>query len=255
MERKSKEQEQFVSRRMVVKIGSSTITRDGSPLNLEFMDGVAKQVSKLFESEVQVVIVSSGAVACGRKLLSELGLELGNTILDNQRAAVFGQPELIAQWKAAFKRYGVLAGQQLLVDDHLENGGKVLEASLSDGVVIINQNDAVSDTEMKQFLISADNDKLAEYVARFINADTLLLLTDVDGVLDENGEVLTHVDRVEDIEDLIKTSGQGTGGMWTKCIQAKQAARDGRRAIIANGREADVILRIARDENVGTRFI
>ena len=82
MERNRKETEYFASRRMVVKIGSSTITRDGDPLNLEFMDYVARQVSELFKNGIQVTIVSSGAVACGRKLLSS---GLGKTILDNQR--------------------------------------------------------------------------------------------------------------------------------------------------------------------------
>ena len=247
----SKEREQFVSKRLIVKIGSSTIVKDGDPLNRDFMDNMARQISGLFRSGVEVVIVSSGAVACGRKILGDIG----TTTLDNQVAAVYGQPELIAQWKASFSRYGVHVGQELLTDEHLNNNRKVLEDSLKRGVVIINANDPVNDLEMKQFRISADNDRLAGDVAGSIDADTLILLTDVDGVLNKKGELLTHVDRLEDVEDIIKDSGAGTGGMWSKCLVAKQAARDGRRSIIANGRSEDVILRAARGQNVGTRFI
>lgn len=247
----SKEKEQFVTRRLIVKIGSSTITKDGDPLNRDFMDNIAVQVSELFRRGVEVAIVSSGAVACGRKILGDIG----TATLDNQVAAVYGQPELIAQWKIAFSKYGVNVGQELLTDYNLKNSKLVLENSLKRGVVIINANDAVNDEEMRQFAISADNDRLAGYVTNLVNADTLILLTDVEGVLDERGQLLDYVDRLEDIESVIQNSGTGIGGMWSKCVVAKQVAREGQRSIIANGRTSNVILRIARGENLGTRFV
>lgn len=247
----SKEKEQFVTRKLIVKIGSSTITKDGNPLNRDFMDSIAVQVSELFRSGVEVAIVSSGAVACGRKILGDIG----TTILDNQVAAVYGQPELIAQWKIAFSKYDVNVGQELLTDQNLKNSKLVLENSLKRGVVIINANDAVNDEEMKQFAISADNDRVAGYVVNLVNADTLILLTDVEGVLDESGQLIDYVDKLEDIESVIQNSGTGIGGMWSKCLVAKQAARDGKRAVIANGRNGDVITRVARGQQVGTRFI
>lgn len=249
--RNQEQKERFIARKVVVKIGSSTITKDGDPLNRDFMDSIAVQVSELFRSGVEVALVSSGAVVCGRKILG--GIE--TTTLDNQVAAVYGQPELIAQWKTSFSKYGVNIGQVLLTDQNLKNSKLVLERSLKRGVVIINANDAVNDEEMRQFAIFADNDRLAGYVANLINSDTLILLTDVEGVLDESGQLLEYVDRLEDIESAIQNSGTGIGGMWSKCLVAKQAARDGKRTIIANGRNHGAITRIARGHQVGTRFV
>lgn len=255
-----KEREQFVSRRLVIKIGSSTITHgapDGEPLNRDFMDNIASQVSELSKAGVEVVIVSSGAVVSGKQILPELA---GTTTFDNQVRAVFGQPELIAEWKAAFKKYGVKVGQMLLTDENLrnekqaENTKQVLKESLKHGVVIINANDPVNNAEMIQFAISADNDKLASHVARLIKADTLMLLTDVSGVLDDD-EVLPYVaGKMDDKADLMQQNGSGTGGMSSKYTAASEAAEAGIgiRSIIANGRELFVILRAARGELVGT---
>lgn len=246
-----KEKEQFVTKRLIVKIGSSTITEDGDPLNRDFMDNIAVQVSELLRGGVEVAIVSSGAVACGRKILGDIGA----TTLDNQVAAVYGQPALIAQWTIAFSKHGINVGQELLTDQNLKSSKLVLEKSLKRGVVIINANDAVNDEEMKQFAISADNDKLAGYVADLINADTLILLTDVDGVLDEGGKVMETIVSNENAEIVFRDkSAVGTGGMESKVEIAKEIANSGKIAFIANGKTPNVLLRIARGETLGTRI-
>ena len=267
----SKEQrEQFVVHRMVVKIGSSTITKDGDPLNKSFMDNIARQSSQLFKSGVEVFIVSSGAVMSGDALIRKNGIDMNQLFsshilsLTEEEQKVFldmvkafyGQTELMSAWREVFWHYGVLAGQGLYEDRNLRSRTtrEVLESACKIGVPIINANDAVSDFEMRQLAISADNDKLAGFIARTINADTLVFLTDVDGVLDENGKELSYVDRLEDIQELIKDTGDRPGGMWGKTIVAKTAAREGRRTFITNGRKQNILIQIARGENLGTRF-
>ena len=250
--------ERFVARRMVVKIGGSTITEGGDPLNREFMADIARQVSELIKGGVRVVVVSSGAVACGRAILNERGLN--QTILDDQVAAMVGQSRLMEEWNGVFRKfrkYGIDVGQVLVTDNDLGSLKTTIMRAFEIGVVpIINANDPVSAFEMKQYKISADNDRLAGEVVRIIDADTLVLLTDRDGVLDENGEVISWVDRLENIEEVInEEEGSGRGGMWSKAIQAHNAACEGRFSVIVNGREPDVLLKAARRENIGTRFV
>lgn len=249
----TKEGERFVTRRIVIKIGTSTITAGKDQPDLEFMSDIAGQSARLFHNGVEVVIVSSGAVASGKREDFPR-----RDITDKQVEAVYGQPKLMAKWRHVFETHGVEVGQVLFTDIDLEkkadNAREVLKRALKRGVVIINYNDAVADEEMQKVERSVDNDKLAGSVARLINADTLLILTDVDGVLD-GGELIPVVDRLEDIEDLINEGGTGTGGAWSKWIEAKEVAKDGKRSIIANGRAEDIILNVAKGQNIGTRFI
>lgn len=251
---KTKEGEQFVTRRIVIKIGTSTITAGKDRPDLKFMGDIARQATELFRDGVEVVIVSSGAVASGKREDFQR-----KDITDKQVEAVYGQPRLMAKWIHAFSIHGVEnIGQVLFTDIDLEqksdNAREVLSRALQRGVVIVNYNDAVADEEMQKVEKSVDNDKLAGSVARLINADTLLILTDVDGVLDQ-GELIPVVDRLEDIEDMVNEGGTGTGGAWSKWIEAKEVAKDGTRSIIANGRAEDTILKVAKGEQVGTRFI
>lgn len=249
----AKEGEQFVTRRIVIKIGTSTINAGKDQPDLEFMGEVARQATELFSDGVDVIIVSSGAVASGKR-----GDFPRRDITDKQVEAVYGQPKLMAKWHQAFEIHGIEVGQILFTDIDLEkkadNAREVLSRALQRGVVIINYNDAVADEEMQKVESSVDNDKLAGSVARLIGADTLLILTDVDGVLD-GGELIPVVDRLEDIQDLVHEGGTGTGGAWTKWVEAKDVAKDGIRSIIANGRAEDTILNVAKGQNVGTRFI
>lgn len=238
----------FVVRRMVVKIGSSTITAEEQYLDREFIDDIARQASILFHSGVKIAIVSSGAIANGNLLLRDLK----NADRDRQLVALSGQSELTYEWFLAFKKYGVLALVRLIAESDLEKTKGILYRAMDVGVPIINGDDVINDIEKSP--ISSDNDRLAGFVSHSINADASVFLTDVDGLMDTNGELINFVDRLEDIQEYIQQKGRGTGGMWGKCVEAKHLARLGQRSIIANGKTKDVLLRIAKGENLGTRF-
>lgn len=247
----NREQENFITRRMVVKIGSSSITRDGSPLNLDFMDSIARQVSTLYYSGTEVVIVSSGSVESGRQVVSVNG-----DITDKQVAAMYGQGELTYRWKEAFAKYQVAAAELLLTKRDLKKSTGPLLRAMQHGVVIINENDAVNNEELKKLVLLGDNDKLASRVARVsARADSLVLLTDTDGVLDSFGSTI-HVLSESDTENVLffGKSHIGTGGMESKVKAGFKAARQGVRTIIASAYEQDVILKVARGEKVGTRL-
>lgn len=244
------EQERFVTHRIVVKIGSSTITEGATkenPLNTELINNIARQCSQLHKSGVGVVIVSSGAVACGRNLLS---IEEHNTE-DRQVEAVFGQPTLIGTWVPAFRKYGVIAGLALLTENDLKEAKKVLQKSLKSGVVIVNANDAVSKEEMEELLVSADNDRLAAFVATTIEADTVLMLTDVEGVLNSEKQLIEDGSLIGDETHFFQGSGIGTGGMVTKVGICIELANRGKRGIIASANREDVILEVARGNTKG----
>ncbi len=248
-----KETGPFISRRMLIKIGTTTITGGGNLPDMGFMYDIARQTAELLRDGVQVAIVCSGAVASGHKDGTS------QRIIDQQIDAVFGQPRLMERWVRVFATQGIEdVGQVLLTDENINqkkvNSRKVLMGAMKRGVVVVNCNDAVTDKEMRKVQRAADNDKLAGDVGRLIDADTVLILTDTDGVMDQS-DLVPFVDRLEDIEDLIHGGGKGTGGPRSKWIEAKSLAKDGRWSIIANGRAEDVILKVARRENVGTRFI
>lgn len=244
------EREHFASHRVVIKIGSSTITEGATnenPLNIALIDNIAEQCSHLYKNGVEVVIVSSGAVACGRNLLST---KEQNT-QDKQVKAVFGQPFLIGAWVAAFRKYGVNAGQVLLTENDLEKAKKVLQESLKIGVVIVNANDAVSKEEMDQFSISADNDKLAGFVAETAGADTVLILTDVKGVLDANNDLIEDGALVNDAVLFHQSSDKGTGGMVSKVQVLKDLSNKGIKGIITDTKRPDFILEVLRGNTKG----
>jgi len=243
------EQEQFATRRMVVKIGSSTITEGGTveqPLNLGLIDNIARQCSILHKSGVEVAVVSSGAVACGRKIL-EMDEK---TIFDRQIEAIYGQSTLTHAWQTAFGKYGVPAGLLLLKETDLENPLPTLNKALKQGVPVINANDATSSNEMRQLLVSADNDKLAGFVARAVGADTVLILTDVEGVKDTNGCVVFDGAGIDETVVFEGTSKTGTGGMASKVDVLRKLSFEKTRGVIAAA-EGDIILDVARGTATG----
>ncbi len=238
------EREKFVTRRLVAKIGSSAITEGATndePLNKGLIDSIARQCSELFENGVEIAVPSSGSVACGRQVLHLKE----DDIVDRQVEAAYGQPYLIKTWIEAFAKYGVKAAQVLLTEADLNGAKLLLNRAMKHGVVIINENDSVSDQEMRQFLVSADNDRLAGFVAAAIGADTLLILTDVKGVLDSEGNLVEDGNSVN-IEGLLGKSDKGTGGMKSKVEVARQAAENGMSAYIAQAKRPDIILSVAR---------
>ena len=241
--------------RIVVKIGSSSLTREDGGLDLNRIDAVARLVSRWRGRDREVVIVSSGAVAAG---LDPLGFSAKPKDLPSvQAAAAMGQGLLMARWTAAFQAHHLDAAQVLLTTDdvmrrdHYTNVRAALSRLLGLGVVpILNENDAVT---------TGDNDRLAALIAQMIKADALVLLTDVDGLYtappDHPGsELIERVASADDLMSVLVTgagSRVGTGGMATKVQAAMLATASGIGVQLASANDLGSVLEGRR---VGTWF-
>ena len=246
--------------RIVVKIGSSSLTRADGGLDLNRIDAVARLVSRWRGRDREVIIVSSGAVAAG---LDPLGFSAKPKDLPSvQAAAAMGQGLLMARWTAAFQAHHLDAAQVLLTTDdvmrrdHYTNVRAALSRLLGLGVVpILNENDAVTTRELR----FGDNDRLAALIAQMIKADALVLLTDVDGLYtappDHPGSQL--IERVAGADDLMSVlvtgagSRVGTGGMATKVQAAMLATASGIGVQLASADDLQAVLEGTR---VGTWF-
>lgn len=254
------------ARRVVVKIGTNTICRADGTIDQSYLEGVARQVMDLSTKGIQTIIVTSGAIGSGS---TELGLDRGpQEMARKQACAAVGQATLMMAWRDAFRKYGKCVGQVLLTygafSDRIRyiNLKNAMDELLKLGAVpIVNENDVIATDEIEE--IFGDNDKLSALVASKIDADLLILLTDVDGLYDRNPEVdpdarLIHtVDEVtKDIERMAgkNISERSVGGMRTKIAAAKVAMQSGTSMVIANGRTKDVILRTVKGEEIGTLF-
>ncbi|MCK6392056.1 MAG: glutamate 5-kinase, partial [Azonexus sp.] len=251
--------------RLVVKVGSALVTNNGNGLDLAAINDWARQIAALRASGKEIVMVSSGAVACG---VQRLGWgRRPKTVHEKQAAAAVGQAGLVEVYEAAFSQHSLHTAQILLTHDDLAdrkrylNARSTLNTLLSLGVVpIINENDTVITDEIK----FGDNDTLGALVANLIEADALIILTDQQGLYtadprkDPNATLIQQATAGSpELEAMAGGAGTqvGTGGMITKVIAAKRAAKSGAHTVIANGRESDAILRLAQGESVGTLLI
>ena len=252
--------------RFVIKLGTSTLTDGSLNLSLARMVDLVRQVCELRARGHEVVLVSSGAMAAGR---AALGFpKLPKAIPAKQMLSAVGQPRLMETWGTLFAIYDVFTAQVLLTRADLAsrrrylNARSALWALLQQGVVpVINENDTVATEEIRV----GDNDNLSALVATLIHADTLVLLTDQDGLYVEDprknpaAALIDVVDSPEIPEAIWKSAGGGgalgTGGMRTKLEAADLARRAGIRVVIARGNAADILLRIADDAAVGTQFL
>jgi glutamate 5-kinase len=257
--------------RVVVKLGTRTLTHEDGRLALARLFAIVEAAADLARAGREILVVSSGAVGLGREALgfSEPPVELA----DRQACAAVGQTRLMGLYREGFSRLGLACGQVLLTqgdfDDRVRylNLRSTLEALLRRGVIpVINENDAVS-TEELAFVEGAerpvfgDNDRLSALVATKLGANLLLLLTDVDGVYDRppgdpEAKLLSRVDPSDDLGDTIAGPGSkdSRGGMRSKVESARIAARGGCHAVIAAGGAADVVARVVAGEDVGTWF-
>lgn len=239
------------ARRVVVKIGSRALARDEDlPAQL------AEQLSRLLKSGCCPLLVSSGATALGMK---RLGMKKKPTeIARLQAAASAGQSILMRRYDEAFNKFGVVCAQVLLTAADLTDRNRVnnaraaLNALLDAGVVpIVNENDVVATEELR----FTDNDQLAAMVAPLVGADALILLTDVDGVLDEAGVRIGVLSNPEAFRDRgALTEGIGRGGMASKVDAALKGRRAGAAVVIAPATLEDVVVRVLAGEDVGTYF-
>jgi glutamate 5-kinase len=253
------------SRRLVVKIGSALITNNGKRIAQEHISDWARQIAVASQQHCQVLLVSSGAIACG---MQRLGWEKRpRDMRELQACAAIGQMGLAQIYQEAFIRHGRHTAQVLLTHDDLAdrkrylNARSTLNTLLGLGVVpVINENDTVVTDEIR----FGDNDTLGALVANAVDADTLLILTDQLGLYSADprkqpdAQLIPHAMAGDPaLEAMAGGAGThvGTGGMITKVLAAKRAARSGVHTVIASGRVPDVILRVAQGEGVGTRLV
>jgi glutamate 5-kinase len=242
-------------RRVVVKIGSRLLADSpaGRPA------AIADQVAELRRRDVEVVIVSSGAIALGVRRLRLPGRPHELPAL--QAAAAVGQSRLMQHWEHAFAVHDLAIGQVLVTHDDLgdrrrfQSARLTLRALLDHGVVpIINENDTVATEEIK----FGDNDQLAALIVNLVSADALVILTDVEGVRDASGARMPIVRDIEREAVPVaggSTSGVGSGGMASKVSSARIVTRTGVPAVIAPGREPDVLPRVLAGADLGTLFV
>ena len=253
------------AKRVVVKVGSSLVTNDGRGLDHAAVARWAGEIAALKRGGRDVVLVSSGAIAEG---MLRLGWQKRpRAIHELQAAAAVGQMGLIQAYEAAFAKYGLHTAQVLLTHEDLADRRRYLNARttlttlLALGVLpIINENDTVTTDEIR----FGDNDTLGALVTNLIEADVLVLLTDQLGLYTADprrdpSATLVHTATAGDpaLEAMAGGAGStlGRGGMLTKVLAAKRAARSGASTVITSGREADVLTRLAAGEAVGTALI
>ena len=249
--------------RIVVKLGTGVLTDSRKQPDLAQMQQLVAQISAQIKAGREVVLVSSGAVGAG---MGALGFEKRPAELaELQACAAVGQSRLMSTYEKLFAEFNLSVAQVLLTHEDLEhherhlNARNTLVTLLNHGVVpIINENDAVSVTELK----FGDNDKLSALVASLLPANLLIILTTVDGVYENFGKpdarVLPQIEKIdESVEGIAKGTSSATavGGMTTKVQAAKIVARSGIPLIIASGKKTDAIANILAGKDEGTLFV
>ncbi|MBM7866868.1 glutamate 5-kinase [Heliobacterium gestii] len=254
------------ARRVIVKVGTSTLTHGTGKLNLEQMEKLVRQLADLSNRGHQVILVSSGAVGAG---MGRLGLEKRpKAVPEKQACAAVGQGILMHMYEKLFAEYGLVVAQVLLTRDDFAfreryiNAGNTLEALLRMNVIpIINENDTVSIDEIR--LRFGDNDTLSALVAGLVQGDVLILLTDIEGLYSANPRVDAEAVFIPEVAEITREieamaagagSNLGTGGMATKLQAAKIAVESGVAMVIAQGSRPNGLREIMNGEEVGTLF-
>lgn len=252
-------------RRPVIKLGTSTLTGGSDQLSLARLADFVEQVAALHAAGLQPIVVSSGAVAVGRQRL--LFPEAQKDVSLKQVLAAVGQSRLMHLYDQAFEFHGITCAQVLLTREDLAARQRYLNArstllSLCDRrvVPIVNENDVVAADEIKV----GDNDRLSALVATLVEADLLILVTDIPGLYDADPAVHPDARLVPEVEVITEeveswagesASALGTGGMATKIEAARLATAAGTEVRIVDGREPRVLLRLLDGESLGTRFM
>lgn len=251
-------------KRIVVKVGTSTLTYDTGKINIRRMSKLAQVLSDLKNAGVEVTLVTSGAIGVG---VGKLGLkERPKDTPGRQAAATVGQCELMFLYDKFFGEYGNITGQLLVTKDDFENEERHTNLHNSfmklfeyGAIPIVNENDSVAVEE----IVFGDNDSLSAHVAKIVGADTLIILTDIEGLFsanpreDENAVLIHTVDAItDDILALAGGSGtnRGTGGMITKLHAAQIATESGINTVVMNGDDPEDIYKLIDGRQIGTLF-
>lgn len=245
-------------KKIVVKIGTNALTREDGSLNIEVMTSLVAQLAEL-RKEHDVLLVTSGAMGAGRSILKK---ELQyDEVTSRQLFAVVGQVKLMEIYSKLFAEHGLIVAQMLATREDFENRTHALntknciEALFREKIVpVMNENDFVCIEE----LMFTDNDELAGIVSKMLFADVLIILSNIDGVYDEQGVVVKEFGYDEEMPKNVVSSSKsafGKGGMQSKFRVAQNIAGHGTDVYIANSKEENAVLRIANGEEIGTRFI
>ena len=254
-------------KRVVVKIGSSSLQHpETGDLDYIKMDILVRELCNIRNQGKDVILVTSGAIACGRRAVH---ISKPATIAEKQACAAIGQARLMTTYQRIFSEYGHLAAQILMTrntivaDLNRYNAHNTFSELMNMGVIpIVNENDTISTFEIEDVI--GDNDTLSAIVTALTGADLLILLSDIDGLYTDDQHKnpdAKFIDRVDSLTDELLSMGKGTtgsdigtGGMETKLTAAKIATYSGADMVIANGKDVRVIHRIMEGRNYGTIF-
>lgn len=252
------------TKRVVIKVGTNVMTNKDNRILGPVLKELVRQIAELYERDIMTVLVSSGSSIAGQEILG--GCKIQDKSIRRQVFSAVGQPRMMRHYYSIFHDYGMRCAQVLATKrdfdpgKHRENMINCYEGLLAEGIIpIANEDDAVSLT-MSMF---SDNDELASLVAELINADKLIILTDIEGFYtghpeDENSEKLNEVKVDENVEKYVQSSdkgeGEGRGGMGSKLKIAKGTANKDIPTYIANGKRPNVIVDIIDGKDVGTKF-
>ena len=253
-------------KRIAIKIGSNVLTRQDGTLDITRMSALVDQVAELHHEGMEIVLISSGAVASGRSEV-KVGKKL-DSVSARQLYSAVGQAKLINRYYELFREHGLKCGQVLTTKEnfgsrtHYLNQKHCMEVMLEHGVIpIVNENDTISVTE----LMFTDNDELSGLIATMMGMDALIILSNIDGIYNGNpadpaSQVIPVVERGKtDLASYVQTgrSSFGRGGMLTKCHIAQKVADEGIMVVIANGKRSNILLDLLKhlEETPCTRFL
>ena len=243
--------------RIVVKIGSNVLTRKDGKLDVTRMSALVDQIAGLRRQGIEVILVSSGAVACGRR---ELTVDHSlDSVEQRQLFSAVGQVKLVGLYYDLFREFGIHVGQVLTMKENFQPGEQYrnqracMTVMLENDVLpIVNENDTVSVTE----LMFTDNDELSGLIAQMMQADTLILLSNIDGIYDGHpdnpaSKIIPCVAPGTDLAQYIKEekSAFGRGGMHSKYMTAQKVQQAGIRVIIANGERENILVDLLADKD------
>lgn len=248
--------------KIVIKLGSNVLTTENGQLDTSVIRGIVNQIAILKQQGNTVVLISSGAVASGKSIYTLKNTE--DTTIRRQVYSSIGQVRLLNLYYELFSKHNIICSQVLTTRDdflggeHYRNMKNCFNGLLLDSIIpIVNENDVVSLKE----LMFTDNDELAGLTAFLIEADRLIILSNIDGLFDGNPEdssssIIHEIKENEDYSHLIQAakSTAGRGGMESKYKTAKKVASKGIKTTIANGKTKDIVLKILKGEKVGTTF-
>jgi glutamate 5-kinase len=257
-------------KRILVKIGTQLITNKNKNIDESIIETIVDQVSILIKKNIQVLIVTSGAVASGKSILKSQKSDLNiskKTLTYKQTLASLGQAPLINLYSKYFQKHNLIVGQALISRSDLQNRlgylniRNTLENLMNQKAIpIINENDVVSVDEL-QGDVYGDNDRLSAMIANAVDADLLILLGEIEGIFtsdpkfNNNAKLINSIDEIN--EEIINISGEtnddvGSGGMKSKIEAASLATKSGAKVVIASGKLDNVILKIIEGQNIGT---